>query len=317
MTIRGIPDSVYTSLVSFMEITGNYFAFYSRYGLYMDMDDPTFEDNGDNTVTGNYFYSRGASAVGIKYRCGGLRATMNKINGGLIGIDVSPLRSSSVILINGNSIENQTNTCIRYFTEGDTQAAAFGRFTVNSNQLNAVSAAGSAISFNSTAFTCREIVISANQIAHNSAANAIDIRNCNRFNISGNEVYGNGATLYGVFVDATSSEGAVSGNFINGTSLGKVLINSNSVLDDRISGLVEETYTYPALVAGSSVEIGIAVAGAAFGDIAEIVWLQDTNGLNLSAWVYAADAVKVKLENTTATTFSGGDVAHKIVTRRT
>jgi len=60
------------------------------------------------------------------------------------------------------------------------------------------------------------------------------------------------------------------------------------------------TYDPPSLAAGEGVTTAVAVAGAALGDFARASFSVDLQGVTLTAWVSAVDAVSVRFQNATA-----------------
>jgi hypothetical protein len=60
------------------------------------------------------------------------------------------------------------------------------------------------------------------------------------------------------------------------------------------------TYDPPSLAAGAGVTTTVPVAGAALGDFARAAFSLDLAGLQLTAWVSAADTVSVRFQNGTA-----------------
>jgi len=235
VTIRNVPTSIYTTNSSFITIRDCYFAFFSEYGIWEDNNVALFEDNGDNGIINNTFYTNRPSAIGIKYRGGGGRIIGNKINQGLIGIDISPLRSTSIVLIEANSIEGQTISCIRFATEAGAAATAFTQVTIIGNQINGYAAAGSAIQIQPTAYTLFQLVISNNIIQfYTNLANAVDVRNTSDFIFNGNIVKGNDVGYRGLFVNSDVSNGKIFGNQILRFTNSSVLNNSTTTIEEKL-----------------------------------------------------------------------------------
>jgi len=233
--VRNVPTCVFTTNSSFITIRDCYFSFYSDYGIWEDNDVAAFEDNGDNGIINNWFYTNRPNGIGIKYRGGGGRITGNKINQGLLGIDISPLRSTSVILIEANSIEGQTNACIRFITEAGAAAVAFSQVAIIGNQINGYAAAGSAIQIQPTAYTLYQLLISNNIIQfYTNLANAVDVRNTSDFIFSDNIVKGNDVGYRGLFVNSDVSNGKILGNLFLRFTNSSVLNNSTTTSEEKL-----------------------------------------------------------------------------------
>jgi hypothetical protein len=233
--VRNVPTSIFTTNSSFITISNCYFSFYSDYGIWEDNNVAAFEDNGDNGIINNCFYTNRPNGIGIKYRGGGGRIIGNKINQGLIGIDISPLRSTSIVLIEANSIEGQTNACIRFFTEAGAAATAFTQVTIIGNQINGYAATGSAIQILPTAYILYQLLISNNIIQfYTDLANAVDVRNTSDFIFSGNIVKGNDVGYRGLFVNSDVSNGKIFGNQFLRFTNSSVLNNSSTTIEEKL-----------------------------------------------------------------------------------
>ncbi|KAF7786352.1 hypothetical protein PRUB_a0888 [Pseudoalteromonas rubra] len=322
VTIRNFSTSIKTSLVSYMNIENCYFVNFRDFGIHSDMNNETFADNGDNGFINNYFFTspKYSNAICVRYRAGGLRFIGNKVNGGLIGVDISPNQSSSVVLINSNSIENQTNTGIRFFVyPEDTAAREFGRIVIANNQLNLAATEGSAISINSQVndFKLNDVNITGNTIyAARTSANLIDLRGVDRFNVVANQCYAHAAASSGVYVHANCSNGNIEANSIMGTALGKVINYSDTVTVNGIKVKVTERIQLPALLAGERYEGQISIRQADFSDECVVLWNIDRQGLDLKAWVSSPGQVKYRIANSTANDFASTEVAQTFVIRR-
>jgi len=66
---------------------------------------------------------------------------------------------------------------------------------------------------------------------------------------------------------------------------------------------IGEAYDPPSLTDGSSATTTVTATGVAVGDfITSVVFSRDLQGIDLTAWVSAADTVSVKLSNRTGGT---------------
>jgi hypothetical protein len=230
LTIRNLPICISTTISSFITIRDCYFALFTVAGVYEDNNAELFEDNGDNIIIGNEFYTNQSNAIGIRYRGGGARIIGNKINSGFSGIDISPLRSTSIVIIEGNSIEGQTNTCIRMITEGDTAATAFSQVAIIGNQINGYANPVALIQIAPTAFSLSELNIQNNICRYyTSNNNAIVVNKTGKFIISGNQIDGNSTGYRGIYLAATATNGKVYGN--NYTGLTQTILNDSASTD--------------------------------------------------------------------------------------
>ena len=241
LTIRNIPIGIYTTNSSFITIQRCYFAFFTQYGVYEDNDVAAFADNGDNTINGNWFFVTTANqpnAIGIMYRGGGGRILNNKITNGYAGIVVSPLRSTSIVLIEGNSIENHTYCNVLVETPGGAPSTAFTQISIVGNQLNSNQPGSvAAVYVAPTAYQIETVNVSNNICqVFGTVSNGIDIRNVNKFLISGNVLTGGvgaSSTGYrGVFVASSASNGRIVGNRIRGFTQEAILNQSTSTIQD-------------------------------------------------------------------------------------
>lgn len=66
--------------------------------------------------------------------------------------------------------------------------------------------------------------------------------------------------------------------------------------------LLEASVTYdpPSLAAGAGVTTTVTVAGAALGDFARASFSLDLQGITLTGWVWAANAISARFQNGTA-----------------
>jgi len=275
------------------------------------MDSATFQDNGDNHIIGNYFFTNAAtspSGRGIWYRSGGARIIGNKVNGGQIGIDINPLRGTSIAIVEGNSVENQTLNAIRGYIGNDfTAIGVFDGFSFLQfigNQIGGYNLGGPAISVDSYAsdpkfYNC---TISDNLIYNpqNYSARAIDIRQVDRFLVSNNFV-DNAAVGYGsLFVASTATSGLVTRNQFLRASTSNILNSSTTTTMDEIIAEYSTTYNPPSINAGATLTLAVTVTGASFGDYVMASFSVDLSGITLTAYVSAANTVTFAFFNGTA-----------------
>lgn len=313
VTVRNVPGSVGSTNSSFITIRDCYFAFYSIAGVYEDNNVAAFEDNGDNGYVNNWFYTNRPNAVGVKYRGGGLRAIGNKINGGLIGVDISPLRSSSIALVQGNTIEGQTQNCVRVTSEGDSVATEFSQVMINNNQLNGYAVTGPVISVNPTAYTLKKLKINDNVCTfYRDLANAIDVRGTDHFEVNDNIVDCNGLGYRGYFFHATATNGQANNNIAYGYTNAHTLNNSTSVVESRVVGAYSGTSSPPSIAAGGTYQETVAVSGATPSCFAAAAFSTSVAGIQLTAKVEAADTVVVLMQNTTGAPIAPASGALKV-----
>lgn len=308
--VRNIPTGLSFELASFFSVTNCYFAFCSIAGIYTDMDSVTFQDNGDNHIIGNYFFTNAAtspSGRGIWYRSGGARIIGNKVNGGQIGIDINPLRGTSIAIVEGNSVENQTGGAIRGYIGSDFVAAGasdgFSFLQFIGNQIGGYNLTGPAISVDSYAsdpkfYSC---TISDNLIYNpqNYNARAIDIRQVDRFLVSNNFVDNSAAGYGSLFVASTATSGLVTRNQFLRASTNNILNSSTTATLDEIIAEYSATYDPPSINAGATLTLAVTVNGASFGDYVMASFSSDLGGITLTAYVSAANTVTFAFFNGT------------------
>lgn len=215
--VRNFPSSLGFKNCTFFTVKDCYFAFWKNDGIYSDNNHIDFEDNGDNAIINNWFYTNGDSPAtnAINYRGGGLRAVNNKLNGGYwcdYGFRVSPLRSTSVILINGNSVENFKNSSLIGVVEGDSAAVGFGKIIICDNQFNGVSSSSAVIEIAPSSFDWVGLTITGNLIEFNNANPAVYLARVSQFDISGNTFTTLGSATLAIRVAESCSFGNIGVN---------------------------------------------------------------------------------------------------------
>jgi hypothetical protein len=316
VTIRNIPTSVYLYNTTYVNISDCYFAFYSNYGIFTD-NNALFGDNGDNGIYNNNFYTNRPNAIGIKYRTGGARIINNKIKGGYGGIEFSPVQGTSVVLVSTNSIESQTNYCIKITSEADCVATAFGRVNISNNQLNATSAVAAAIIVNPTYYQLTDLIICGNVVHFfTDLANAIDIRNTNRFNIYGNNVECNSLGYRGFFISSTCLNGQLTENTVfNYTNAHTLNQSSATCIQTQTVGIAVSAIDPASIADGAGTTFVVAVTNAALGNIAMASYSLDIQGITVTAWVSSAGNVSVRFQNETGAPIdlAAGNLAVRVV----
>jgi hypothetical protein len=309
--VRDLPIGVSFKVASYFNVVNSYFAFASIAGIYADMNNALFQDNGDNLISGNSFFTNAAtspSGRGIWYRGGGARIIGNKINGGQIGIDINPLRGTSIAIVEGNSVENQTLNAIRGYISNDFIATgAFDGFSFLQfigNQIGGYNLTGPAISIDSYAadpkfYNC---TVSDNLIYNprNYGARAIDIRQLDRFLVSNNFV-DNATVGYGsLFVASTATSGLVTRNQFLRAATSNIFNSSTTTTVDQIVAEYSTTYDPPLISAGATLTLAVTVTGAAAGNYVAPSFSNSLVGITLTAYVSAADTVTFAFFNGTA-----------------
>ena len=309
--IRNIPIGISFTIASYFTVTNCSFAFFTIAGIYTDMNSALFQDNGDNTIVGNTFFTNAAtspSGRGIWYRAGGARIIGNKINGGSIGVDINPLRGTSIAVVEGNSIENQTVNAIRGYIGNDfTSISAndgFSFLQFVGNQIGGYNLTGPAISIDSYAsdpkfYNC---TVSDNLIYNpqNYGARAIDIRQVDRFLVANNFV-DNATVGYGSFFAAsTATSGLVTRNQFLRAATSNILNSSTTTTMDQIVAEYSTAYDPPSISAGATLTLTVTVTGAAAGNYVMPSFSNSLGGITLTAYVSAADTVTFAFFNGTA-----------------
>jgi hypothetical protein len=323
--IRNIPIGISFTFASYFTVTNCSFAFFTVAGIYTDMNNALFQDNGDNTIIGNTFFTNFAtspSGRGIWYRTGGARIIGNKINGGSIGVDINPLRGTSIAVVEGNSIENQTVNAIRgyigndFTTIGANDGFSFLQFA--GNQIGGYNLTGPAISVDSYAsdpafYNCS---ISDNIIFNpvDYGARAIDIRRVNRFIISNNFVDNSGVGYGSLFVASTATSGLVTRNqFLraNTTYNSNILNSSTATVIDEVVSQFSQSEAVGTIASGGKYQVAYATK-ANLGDFVSASVNVGTGDCIIHAEVYALDAVLFTIYNPTASPIVVGNATVRV-----
>jgi len=208
-------NQIYMPQAHSWEIVGNTFTNYVNYGLYTE--NTIDQDEGDAYFSNNGMFAAGASSVGIfQAGAGGLKIISNKIYGGRDGyvMDLAAGAVTSILLIEGNSIEFQTQSGVRLRNTAGT--GSFTQAVINGNQF-----AGQPTPIlldDSTGF-CVSASISDNIIGAKSGAGttcAITVTNTPLTKITDNVIYGTGSTVLGISIGSGSFATSENGNEIYG-----------------------------------------------------------------------------------------------------
>jgi hypothetical protein len=173
--IRYLPIGISISNGTAFTINDCRLHYNSIYGIYEDQPIPTHEDDGDNTISNNSIVGD-TTTINVNYRGGGLRMWGNKVLLGVVGVQFSPLRSTSILKCYGNSIEGQSSSCVRFISEAGTAATVFTQVQISDNIITAIGS-GSPVNVAPTHFQLRDLQINNNEIRTNrtDAANALTI----------------------------------------------------------------------------------------------------------------------------------------------
>jgi len=180
-------------------------------------------DSGDSTITRCIFDNSDTSGTYAIHQLssGGLRLINNKILSHEWGyfLDILNGISTSILLIQGNSIENFATSGIHLDEEA---GGTFLRIIIDGNQIT--SATGRPI-YGEGGLT--NFVISDNVITVGTGDYGILLNDGDYFTITGNEIYGDG-TDTGIGINANCSYGVIANNAINNFAT-RVVNNSTTV----------------------------------------------------------------------------------------
>lgn len=198
------------------EFTGNYVASAVNAGIYVG--NTTTVDDGDSTIERNIFSGMGAASACVwQVSSGGLRVINNKMNGGLYGyyLQLASGAVTSILIITGNSIENQTHSGI-VLNNSAGGGAGFSQVVIMGNQL----------AYQPTPINCLDpdafntaMVVIGNVIVAASGATTtagITVTATPRTVVANNVIYGSGTTVEGILIGSASTDCRVSDNVITG-----------------------------------------------------------------------------------------------------
>ena len=174
-------------------------------------------DSGDSTIERCLFSNPGAAGIGIYQRSsGGLRVLNNKINGGADGylMDLDNGATTSILIITGNSIENQTTAGVRMVNTAG--GGSFSQVNISGNQL---SNQPLPIALNDASAFILGAIIADNTIVAMAGAgttSAITATAVPRVSIDDNVIYGSGTTPVGITIGTLSTDEQEGNNLIYG-----------------------------------------------------------------------------------------------------
>ena len=156
-------------------------------------------DDGDGKITDNFIggYDSNSEVGILQYSSGGLKLIGNKILGFKKGIRLAINSTTSILLMTGNSLENQTTTCIELVVA---TGVTFESVTITGNQFAPLG------SIAITIIGVNNVSITGNIIETNPAGGGVAVQVSGSSNgiIDGNTIVGNGATAGAVSFSATA-----------------------------------------------------------------------------------------------------------------
>ena len=197
------------------ELAGNTHTNYVEAGVYTG--NTVDQDEGDSYIHDCGFFANGASAKAIvQVGAGGLKIMQNKMYGGQYGyyMDLATSAVTSILIIQGNSIEFQTHSGIRMRNTGG--SGSFTQIIINGNQFSGQPTPIN-LDHSSTCFV--SATISDNLIGAAAGAGttaAITVNTVPLSVITDNQIYGTGTTVLGISVGSGSFASKVEGNNIYG-----------------------------------------------------------------------------------------------------
>jgi hypothetical protein len=200
--ITGFYDSADIDCGSYWRVKNCFFYNATRHGLIIHNSQNV--DGGDQFIEGNTFITtKSSNGAAIRwFSGGGAKIYGNKVNVGFqygIQAAITSGKSTSVMVVNGNSFEN-TGTSSVYI---DSSGGSYGRIVVTNNEMMATAASASShgmvyITGSSNSANMHEVVVSGNTMAVPAAAGwAVQVGSCTNVHI-GTNVIANGAAAGGV-----------------------------------------------------------------------------------------------------------------------
>ena len=264
------------------EITGNYFSGAVNAAIYFG--NTTTVDDGDSTIDRNIFSGLGAAASCVyQVSSGGLRLINNKLNGGVYGyfLELAASASTSILLITGNSIENQTHSGI--VLNNSAGGGGMSQVTIMGNQL----------AYQPYPINCLDpdafntaMVIMGNVIVAASGATTvagITVTATPKCNVSHNVIQGSGSTVEGILIGTSSTDCAVRDNVITGCAT-NVNYGGSSATVASAASITLSTAVDVFTITGTTGITSIAAASAAKGRVVTLMFtgaLTVTDGSNL------------------------------------
>lgn len=209
------------------DISGNYFTGAILNGIYVGCT--TDVDAGDSAIHSNTFSNLGASCAAInQVSSGGLRIHNNKFNGGAYGyyMDLATSAVTSILMVWGNSFENQTNSGIRMLHTG-----GGGTFTHAMIVSNMFANQPKPINLDSSGTWLSLVTIKDNSISGTAAGSTalITLTNAPRSVIKGNNLNGVGTATVGITVGSGSTSCEIGPNLIAGCVTDATNAATNSI----------------------------------------------------------------------------------------
>jgi hypothetical protein len=197
------------------EMAGNTHTNYIEAGVYTG--NTVDQDEGDSYIHDCGFFANGASAKAVvQVGAGGLKIMQNKMYGGQYGyyMDLATSAVTSILIIQGNSIEFQTHSGIRMRNTGG--SGSFTQIIINGNQFSGQPTPIN-LDHSSTCFV--SATISDNLIGAAAGAGttaAITVNTVPLSVITDNQIYGTGTTVLGISVGSGSFASRVENNNVYG-----------------------------------------------------------------------------------------------------
>lgn len=241
------------------EITGNTFTDYVECALYTANTITVAQDEGDAFFSNNGLFASGAAAKGIvQAGAGGLKVLGNKIYGGQYGyyMDLDNGVVTSILVIQGNSIEFQTHSGIRL--RNTAGGASFTQIIINGNQF---ASQPTPINLDHATSCFVAATISDNIIGAAAGAGttcAITVTTTPLTKITDNVIYGTTATVLGISIGAGSFATSESNNEIYGCVTEVSNSASNGVAS--ATSITLPTWTDVIIVTGTTSITSIATA---------------------------------------------------------
>jgi len=195
------------------EMAGNTHTNYIEAGVYTG--NTVDQDEGDSYIHDCGFFANGASAKAVvQVGAGGLKIMQNKMYGGQYGyyMDLATSAVTSILIIQGNSIEFQTHSGIRMRNTGG--SGSFTQIIINGNQFSGQPTPIN-LDHSSTCFVSATISDNLIGAAAGTTA-AITVNTVPLSVITDNQIYGTGTTVLGISVGSGSFASKVEGNNVYG-----------------------------------------------------------------------------------------------------
>lgn len=241
------------------EIVGNTFTDYVECALYTANTITTAQDEGDAFFSNNGLFGSGAAAKGIvQAGAGGLKVIGNKIYGGQYGyyMDLDSGVVTSILIIQGNSIEFQTHSGVRL--RNTAGGASFTQIIINGNQF---ASQPTPINLDHSSSCFVAATISDNIIGAAAGAGttcAITVTTTPLSKITDNVIYGTTTTVLGISIGSGSFATSESGNEIYGCVTEVLNDCSNGVAS--ATSITLPTWTDTIIVTGTTNITSIASA---------------------------------------------------------